>query len=146
MLFDMFRRRGAHASPSPVHNTPYRQSPSSSSSSPFQSPSRRNASSPIAAATATDYPPRLTTNPEPNNSIVKSTTPSPPALSRKEYIRALEARMERMERVSTSSFYHSYAGEFDVSFLLFSFLEHVQYILFNYISLPILVLLSHEIL
>lgn len=53
--------------------------------------------------------------PQPTPSPPKSNAPAP--TNRDAYIAALEARMRQMEKVPTSSFYHSYAGEFDVSFL-----------------------------
>lgn len=40
--------------------------------------------------------------------------PNPAPVTRRAFIRALEARMEQMERVPTRSFFHSYAGEFDM--------------------------------
>lgn len=48
-------------------------------------------------------------------------------MSRVEYINALEARMEQMEKVPTSSFYQSYAGEFDVGFMIILLFSLISY-------------------
>ncbi|CAN8062914.1 unnamed protein product [Agarophyton chilense] len=40
--------------------------------------------------------------------------PLPSPTNRDDYITVLEARMHQMEKVPTNSFYHSYAGEFDM--------------------------------
>lgn len=42
-------------------------------------------------------------------------------MTRQAYMRALQARMEQLERVPTKSFFHSYAGEFDVRFCIILF-------------------------
>lgn len=87
MRFDRFRRRPAPP-PSPAPPSPL---PSARSGSGFR------------------------------DAFYDDTHSSPPPLkpvlmSRKTYMRNLQARMEQMERVPTRSFFQSYAGEFDVRY------------------------------
>lgn len=88
MRFDRFRRRAAPP-PSPVPPTPL---PTSRSASGFRES--------FHDVTHSSSLPPL----------------KPVIMSRSAYMRTLQARMEQMERVPTRSFFHSYAGEFDVRF------------------------------
>lgn len=97
MRFDLFRRRTAHPSPSSLPATPFRPVSQSPPTSRWASSDRQRS---VADSSST---------------AIKPAPLQLPASSRSEYIRALEARMEQMEKIPTSSFYHSYAGEFDVS-------------------------------
>lgn len=89
MRFDRFFRRPGSNSSSPVPPTPIS--------------SRRTSDRSIEQSLSfSDSSTR-----EPNHR-------SHPVMSRTEYIHALQQRMQLMEQVPTSSFYDSYAGEFDV--------------------------------
>lgn len=92
MRFDRFRRR----MPSPANPLPSSPSP----------PAYINHQEDISSVSA---------SPSLRASHCASQQPESTPTTRSSYIRALEARMEQMEKVPTSSFYHSYAGEFDVS-------------------------------
>ena len=96
MRFDRLRRRSPPANPTPIPPSPL--------PTPFTYERDDFCDSSVSYDSTPDS---------------RSPLPSHPTYTRNDYIRALEARMEQMEKVPTSSFFHSYAGEFDVRSLFF---------------------------
>lgn len=102
MRFDRFRHRSHNPPPSPLPASAFRSTPSLTSSPTRWFSLERHRSAP--------------TTPSPDSVPSVPKIQHPPTMSRTDYIGALEARMDHMEKVPTSSFYQTYAGEFDVSF------------------------------
>lgn len=92
LRFDKFRRRTAQSPPASAPPTPVPTASRGHTSDWFE----RDAAQNVA-------PPPL----------------DPTHMTRQAYMRSLQARMEQLERVPTRSFFHSYAGEFDVRFCIF---------------------------